>query len=113
MPIHGNSGVKIGVDAGGHTVTAETRTFIPDQKRLKECLDFSKEHIPRVGFWELLRDCFLLGVSVSHPSHTTKIWRVSIISRNRGSLLSVEFETFGARINQRGLREHRDDISFE
>ncbi|XP_071785430.1 monomeric sarcosine oxidase-like [Asterias amurensis] len=47
MPIHGNSGVKIGVDAGGQTVTAETRTFIPDQKRLKECLDFLKEHIPR------------------------------------------------------------------
>ncbi|XP_038069951.1 monomeric sarcosine oxidase-like [Patiria miniata] len=46
MPIHGNSGVKIGVDVGGDHVTVETRTYIPNQTRLQQCLDFSREHIP-------------------------------------------------------------------
>ncbi|XP_022096174.1 uncharacterized protein LOC110982213 [Acanthaster planci] len=47
MPIHGNSGVKIGLDAGGKTVTPTTRTFIPNQTSVKDCIDFSREHIPR------------------------------------------------------------------
>lgn len=46
MPIHGNSGFKIGVDAGGPVVTAETRTFIPDPVREKNCIDLLDKILP-------------------------------------------------------------------
>ncbi|XP_060608423.1 monomeric sarcosine oxidase-like [Ruditapes philippinarum] len=46
MPIHGNSGFKIGVDAGGPFVTAESRTFTPDPVRENNCIDFLKEVLP-------------------------------------------------------------------
>ena len=49
MPIHGNSGFKIGVDAGGPFVTAETRTFTPDPVRENNCIDFLKEVLPTVS----------------------------------------------------------------
>ena len=54
MPIHGNSGVKIGVDVGGDHVTAETRNYVPNQRRLNQCINFSREHIPRVFSFEII-----------------------------------------------------------
>ena len=49
MPIHGNTGFKIGVDAGGHLVTADTRTFTPDPVREQRCLQFMKDCLPSVS----------------------------------------------------------------
>ncbi|XP_052798499.1 monomeric sarcosine oxidase-like [Mya arenaria] len=46
MPIHGNTGAKIGVDAGGPVVTPATRSFIPDPKREQACLDLLNEILP-------------------------------------------------------------------
>ena len=53
MPIHGNSGFKIGVDAGGPTVTPETRSFTPDPVREKNCIDFLKEVLPTVSYTKI------------------------------------------------------------
>ena len=49
LPIHGNSGSKIGIDAGGPVVTADTRNFHPDPVREKACIDHLKKTIPRVN----------------------------------------------------------------
>lgn len=48
LPIHGNSGVKIGIDAGGPVVTADTRTFTVDPVREQAVINFFKEHAPEV-----------------------------------------------------------------
>ena len=48
LPIHVNSGMKIGIDVGGHVVTPETRTFTPDPVREKVVTEFSKKLIPKV-----------------------------------------------------------------
>ena len=50
MPIHGNSGSKVGVDAGGPVVTPETRTYAPDPVREKACIDHLNLTIPKVNF---------------------------------------------------------------
>ncbi|XP_078688309.1 monomeric sarcosine oxidase-like [Branchiostoma floridae x Branchiostoma belcheri] len=47
LPIHGNTGSKIGIDAGGPRVTPETRTYVPDPVREKACIDFLQKYIPR------------------------------------------------------------------
>ncbi|KAI8491171.1 hypothetical protein Bbelb_312120 [Branchiostoma belcheri] len=47
LPIHGNTGSKIGIDAGGPRVTPETRTYVPDPVREKACVDFLQKYIPR------------------------------------------------------------------
>ncbi|XP_064611531.1 monomeric sarcosine oxidase-like [Liolophura sinensis] len=47
LPIHGISGSKIGIDAGGNQVTPETRNFTPDPEREKACIHFLKSIIPR------------------------------------------------------------------
>nr|KAG5692520.1 hypothetical protein BaRGS_018725 [Batillaria attramentaria] len=47
MPIHANSGTKIGIDAGGPQVTASTRTFTPDPARVKACTDMLQKRIPK------------------------------------------------------------------
>lgn len=46
MPIHGNSGFKIGMDAMGPTVTAQTRTFEPDPVREETCRQFMRKNLP-------------------------------------------------------------------
>lgn len=46
LPVYGNTGTKIGIDAGGNIVTADTRTFNPDPVREKACTDFLKNNIP-------------------------------------------------------------------
>ncbi|KAJ8041174.1 Peroxisomal sarcosine oxidase [Holothuria leucospilota] len=47
IPIYGNSGFKIGMDAAGPSVTPDTRTFVPDEKRVKYCVDVLKDLLPR------------------------------------------------------------------
>lgn len=53
LPIHGNSGSKIGIDAGGPVVTADSRKFNPDPVREQACIDHLKKTIPRVNLAEL------------------------------------------------------------
>jgi sarcosine oxidase len=47
FPTFGEAGPKAGQDAGGQEVTAETRTFDPDQPALQRVLDFLGRYIPR------------------------------------------------------------------
>ncbi|XP_046563083.1 monomeric sarcosine oxidase-like [Haliotis rubra] len=47
LPIHGNTGSKIGVDAGGNIVTADTRTFEPDPARERICTELLQEICPK------------------------------------------------------------------
>lgn len=49
LPIYGNSGFKIGIDAGGPEVTPSTRNYTPDPVRVKYCEEFLKEFLPRVN----------------------------------------------------------------
>lgn len=53
LPIHGNSGSKIGIDAGGPVVTADSRNFNPDPVREQACIDHLKKTIPRVNITEI------------------------------------------------------------
>ena len=47
FPIFGEAGPKAGQDAGGQEVTADTRTFEPDQAALARVTDFLRRHIPK------------------------------------------------------------------
>jgi sarcosine oxidase len=47
FPTFGEAGPKAGQDAGGEEVTAETRTFEPDQAALKRTVDFLGRYIPK------------------------------------------------------------------
>ena len=47
FPTFGEAGPKAGQDAGGQEVTAETRTFDPDQPALQRVLDFLGRYIPK------------------------------------------------------------------
>jgi sarcosine oxidase len=46
FPVFGEPGPKVGQDAGGKEVTAETRTFTPDLDALTRVQDFLAEYIP-------------------------------------------------------------------
>jgi sarcosine oxidase len=46
LPIHGNTGTKLGLDAAGYPVTPSTRTFIPDPEREQRAENFLRENIP-------------------------------------------------------------------
>lgn len=54
LPIHGNSGTKLGIDAAGNAVTPETRTFTPDEERETRSERFLKENIPTVRAFSLI-----------------------------------------------------------
>ena len=47
FPIYGEVATKAGQDAGGEEVTAETRTFEPNQSARERLVGFLEEHIPR------------------------------------------------------------------
>nr|XP_054748147.1 monomeric sarcosine oxidase-like [Lytechinus pictus] len=47
LPLHGNTGFKIGLDVGGPVVTAQSRNFIPDQKRQEMERNYVAELCPR------------------------------------------------------------------
>ena len=49
LPVHGNSGFKLGIDAVGPTVTAQTRSFTPDTVREELCREFLRQTIPAVS----------------------------------------------------------------
>jgi len=58
LPIHGIAGYKIGIDAGGPAVTAETRNYTPDPVREQFCVDYLKQYIPRaLGDIMLTKTC--------------------------------------------------------
>jgi sarcosine oxidase len=46
FPVFGESGPKVGQDAGGQEVTADGRTFEPDQAALDRVLRFLERHMP-------------------------------------------------------------------
>eukprot|EP00057_Strongylocentrotus_purpuratus_P019943 XP_011674417.1 PREDICTED: peroxisomal sarcosine oxidase [Strongylocentrotus purpuratus] len=47
LPLHGNTGFKIGLDVGGPVVTAQTRNFVPDKKRQEIERNYVAELVPR------------------------------------------------------------------
>ncbi|XP_071511168.1 monomeric sarcosine oxidase-like [Diadema antillarum] len=47
LPIHGNTGFKVGLDAAGPPVTASTRTFVPDRERELRAESVIAELCPR------------------------------------------------------------------
>ena len=47
FPIFGEAGPKVGQDAGGQEVTADTRTFDPDRVALARTVAFLERYIPR------------------------------------------------------------------
>ena len=47
LPTFGEAGPKVGQDAGGLEVTADTRTFDPDKAALKRVTDFLERCIPK------------------------------------------------------------------
>ena len=51
LPIYGNSGVKIGLDACGPAVLPETRTFVVDPHRMDLVKKFCEQYIPRVSLF--------------------------------------------------------------
>jgi sarcosine oxidase len=46
FPVFGEPGVKVGQDAGGREVTAETRTFEPDKPALERVRQFLAHYLP-------------------------------------------------------------------
>ncbi len=47
FPVFGEAGPKAGQDAGGQEVTADTRTFEPDQAALQRTTDFLARYLPK------------------------------------------------------------------
>jgi sarcosine oxidase len=48
FPIYGEAGVKVAQDVGGEEVTAETRSFEPNQTNLQRVKTFLEQHLPGV-----------------------------------------------------------------
>ncbi|XP_077861768.1 monomeric sarcosine oxidase-like [Saccoglossus kowalevskii] len=47
LPLHGNTGSKIGIDACDAVVTPETRTFEPDPIKEQICIKFFERYLPK------------------------------------------------------------------
>src|SRR5918993_3751553 len=77
FPVYGEVATKAGQDAGGEEVTAETRTFEPNETAKERLVGFLKEHIPRFLGPELYtKTClytmppdrhFIIDVVPGHP----------------------------------------------
>ncbi|MBA2276675.1 MAG: N-methyl-L-tryptophan oxidase [Chloroflexia bacterium] len=80
FPIYGEVATKAGQDVGGHEVTAETRTFIPDEPTKVRLVRFLQQHLPRFLGPELFtRTClytmppdrhFVIDAVPGHPRVT-------------------------------------------
>jgi sarcosine oxidase len=46
FPVHGEVATKVAIDAGGHDVTADTRTFDPDPERERRQQAWLERHLP-------------------------------------------------------------------
>ena len=78
FPVFGEAGPKVGQDAGGREVTAETRTFEPDQPALQRVRGFLDTYIPslpgpiiytKTCLYTLTPDRdFVLDVVPDHPN---------------------------------------------
>lgn len=78
FPVFGEAGPKVGQDAGGREVSAETRTFEPDQLALQRVRDFLGKYIPsllgpiiytKTCLYTLTPDRdFVLDVVPDHPN---------------------------------------------
>jgi sarcosine oxidase len=83
FPAFGEAGPKAGQDAGGREVTAETRTFDPDEAALKRVQDFLARYIPSaLGPIIYTKSClytltpdrdFVLDTVPDHPNVTVAI----------------------------------------
>ena len=61
LPIHGNTGSKIGIDAGGPVVTPDTRSFDPDPVREQSCIDLLERVLPSVSNITKTSPCNMKG----------------------------------------------------
>ena len=83
FPVFGEAGPKVGQDAGGQEVTADTRTFEPDQAALKRVQEFLARYIPSaLGPIIYTKSClytltpdrdFVLDTLPDHPNVTIAI----------------------------------------
>jgi sarcosine oxidase len=83
FPAFGEAGPKVGQDAGGQEVTADTRTFEPDQAALKRVQEFLARYIPSaLGPIIYTKSClytltpdrdFVLDTLPDHPNVTVAI----------------------------------------
>ena len=83
FPTFGEAGPKVGQDAGGLEVTADTRTFDPDQAALKRVTDFLERCIPKaLGPIICTKTClytltpdrdFVIDAVPGHPGATVAI----------------------------------------
>jgi sarcosine oxidase len=83
FPAFGEAGPKVGQDGGGREVTAETRTFGPDQSALQRVRDFLSKYIPTaLGPIIYTKSClytltpdrdFVLDFVPDHPNVTVAI----------------------------------------
>ena len=48
MPIHGVIALKVGIDNGGAEVTADQRSFTPDELNMEKTDTFVKRFLPKV-----------------------------------------------------------------
>jgi sarcosine oxidase len=83
FPTFGEAGPKVGQDAGGLEVTADTRTFDPDEAALKRVTDFLARYIPKaLGPIIYTKTClytltpdrdFVIDAVPGHPGATVAI----------------------------------------
>ncbi|HEY8259214.1 MAG TPA: N-methyl-L-tryptophan oxidase [Gemmatimonadales bacterium] len=83
FPTFGEGGPKVGQDAGGHEVTADTRTFDPDPGALQRVMDFLERYMPKaLGPIIYTKTClytltpdrdFVLDTVTDHPEVTVAI----------------------------------------
>jgi sarcosine oxidase len=77
FPVHGEVATKAAIDASGHVVTADSRTFDPNPEREKQLTDFLAARMPRfVGKTLYTKTClytmppdrhFILDALPEHP----------------------------------------------